>query len=349
KICISNIDVEVVKKRLSKGEDIKGTYEAMTMPELINTVDKLVAMLGAWRANDYNEWMKIGWTIYNILGGCREGFEIWCKFSQRTAKGNYSESICMHQWNKMLRRNITLGSLRFYAQSDNPEAYTTYIESARAARVKEVLQYGQTPLAKQLYDVYGTHFVLANIEKNLWFEFKEGLRWKLSSQGITLRQRINTDLVPLFKTEIKRIYDNAENPGDPEVQQRLKPVNGMMVKLNSNSYKNGIMKECNEFFFDDQFLSKLDEDPMIFGCDNGVIDLRTLEFRCGKPDDYVSMSCGFAFKEFHDHDPEMIEVQDFLLKIFPDEKLRRFFIEYAARLLPGGNTAKTFVSMTGEG
>lgn len=348
KSCVATIDVEVVKKRLSTGADVKGTYEAMTMPELISLVDKLVAMLSPARADEYNEWMKIGWAIFNILGGCREGFEIWCKFSQRTTKGNYNEATCIHQWNKMTRKNITLGSLRFYAQTDNPQAYSALVEATRTARIKEVLQCGQTPLAKQLYDVYGSHFVCGHLEKNIWYEFKEGQRWKQSSQGINLRQRIHTDLVPLFREEIRKQY-NVENPGDPEVQERVKPLNAMLVKLNSNSYKNGIMKECLEFFYQEDFIEKLDSDPMLLGFDNGVLDLRTLEFRCGKPDDFVSMSCGYNFKEFHDQDPEVLEVQDFLLKVFPDEKLRRFFIEYAARLLAGGNTAKTFVSMSGSG
>lgn len=346
KICISNIDVEVVKKRLSKGEDIKGTYEAMTMPELIVVVDKLVAMLGEWRANDYAEWIKIGWTIFNIVGGCREGFEIWCKFSQRTTKGNFSEAVCIHQWNKMTRRNMTLGSLRFFAQTDNPEAYKTFTEQARTSRMKEIL-HGQTPLAKQLYDCYGQYFVLADVQKNIWFEFLEGLRWKQTAQGIKLRQRIHTDLVPVVRQKTKEKLD--EDMGDKVVQAQEKQWKELLVKLNSNTYKNGIMNECKEFFYNDEFWQKLDSDPMILGFDNGVLDLRSLEFRCGRPDDYCSMTVGYAFKEFNEHDPEVLEVQDFLLKIFPDENLRRYFLEYAARLLPGKNTAKTFLAMTGEG
>jgi hypothetical protein len=44
------------------------------------------------------------------------------------------------------------------------------------------------------------------------------------------------------------------------------------------------------------FINNLDSNPYLFGCENGVIDLTNgFEFRDGKPDDMVSLSCGIHY------------------------------------------------------
>ena len=54
------------------------------------------------------------------------------------------------------------------------------------------------------------------------------------------------------------------------------------------------------------------------------------------------MTTGYDYKEFEEDDPEVIEVKDFLIKIFPNPVLRQHFMEYAAEILRAGNFSKTF-------
>jgi phage/plasmid-associated DNA primase len=103
------------------------------------------------------------------------------------------------------------------------------------------------------------------------------------------------------------------------------------------------MKECRHLFFDENFFKKINKDLTLLGFENGVLDLKNMEFRDGKPEDYISMSTGYDFKTFTDEDAEIYDIKIFLTKIFPDPELRTYFLNWAASLLRGGNTDKSLM------
>ena len=47
-----------------------------------------------------------------------------------------------------------------------------------------------------------------------------------------------------------------------------------MIKLKNVGYKDQIMKECKEKFYDGEFMDKLNSKKNLIGFDNGVIDLK---------------------------------------------------------------------------
>ena len=47
-----------------------------------------MSLIGDWRSCDYNTWIEIGWALYNLTDGCKEGLEIWMKFSQEMPRTN---------------------------------------------------------------------------------------------------------------------------------------------------------------------------------------------------------------------------------------------------------------------
>jgi P4 family phage/plasmid primase-like protien len=107
------------------------------------------------------------------------------------------------------------------------------------------------------------------------------------------------------------------------------------------------MKECQEFFYQEDFENKLDQNEYLLGFENGVLDLKELRFREGRQDDFISKSTGYDYKEFDEEDDEVLDVKDFLVKVFPDPQLLTYFVEYCAKLLRGGNFDKTFTVFTG--
>ena len=49
--------------------------------------------------------------------------DMWIEFSKLTNRDNFSETECVFRWNKMTKRNYSLGTLRFFAKKDSPEQY----------------------------------------------------------------------------------------------------------------------------------------------------------------------------------------------------------------------------------
>lgn len=347
--CKPSINV-IIKDIYKKPKDFKNTFENMTLSQSIEVCKKLMVMISDSRATNRDTWIEIGWILYNITQGYEEGLRMWIEFSKRTTANNCSsESECVWQWERMELRGFTIGSLRHYASSDSPEQYKLFVSQETLKRINDSLHGGHVDLAKQLHDVLGNKFVCASIDKHLWFEFKIH-RWFSVERGISLRARINTELVPKYSEEVSKCYigDHAD-PQNDLVQMRAKKLNTIIVNLKTAGFKDGIMRECTEQFYNGDFLSLLDNNKYLLGFNNGVLDLKTCEFRSGKPDDYVSMTTGYDYREFFDEDPEVLEVEMILQKFFPDTILRKYFMQYCARLLKGGNDAKTFVCMTGVG
>ena len=357
--CRMDIDLPL-KHKLQKAADNKKVFENMKLPDVVAIARDLMKLINVKRADHHDTWMHVGWTLYNITDGCQEGLDMWVEFSKNVERRTHvDESRCIFEWNKMEKRNITLGCLRYLARIDNPDGYREYEEKMRNERIKESLNGGQNSLAKQLYDLVGDYFVCANVTKNLWYEFKNH-RWVESDAGIALRQRITTDILPRFNAYRVRLEEEARlrreaegvEIGEQEKEEHTqlkKDISALMAKLNSANFKKGIITECQEYFYNEEFLKKIDSNPYLIGFNNGVLDLKYCEFRDGDPTDYVSMSTGYDYECFNWEEPEVQEVETILIKLFPDEILRQYILEYCARLLKGGNDAKTFNCWTGVG
>ena len=363
------------KKELKAINTIKKNIENVPVQQMLKNARDLMRLIDPIRADNYNEWMEIGWILHYVSEGSSEGFDLWNDFSSKTSKpANYSETECLYQWNKMKedhRNPKTIASLYHYAKADNPEEYKKVQTKKNEALIQNsFLNKGHYSLACWLFEHYKDEFVCASIEKNIWYQFKEH-RWYLTSQGIELKKKISTHLrneVMIFRQkvlmEMSKVPDQEQYDSDDEnekksnnkskkekdIQDEIKSITSLLGKLDENSFKNGIMKECQELFYKEDFFNKLDQDINLLHFTNGVLDLKELCFRPGKQSDYISLTTGYDFKEnFTQDDIEVMEVINHLEKTFPNDELREYFIEYCASLLKGGNFNKTFIVMTGSG
>jgi P4 family phage/plasmid primase-like protien len=81
------------------------------------------------------------------------------------------------------------------------------------------------------------------------------------------------------------------------------------------------------------------------------MDLTNMNFRDGKPDDYISFSTGIDYdadKEYYEY-TEWPRVEKFLQQVLPDPDVREYFMKHLATNLIGGNQAQKFHILTGSG
>jgi hypothetical protein len=91
----------------------------------------LVDLLDGSRATSYDSWMRVGWAISNTRVGTRaERLAVWKAFARRDAK-KYVESEHDRAWGRMEVRDgaraLGVGTLRFWAKEDAPDAYGRWI------------------------------------------------------------------------------------------------------------------------------------------------------------------------------------------------------------------------------
>ena len=110
------------------------------------------------------------------------------------------------------------------------------------------------------------------------------------------------------------------------------------------------MKECRELFLDEAFVKKVDENRYLLACSNGVFDMKTMEFRDGKQEDYLSFSTNvdIDIEKHYSEYPAWREVEAFLFQVLPNPTVRDYFMKHLARSLDGvGN--QRFHILTGSG
>ena len=352
---IKNNLEQPLKHRLMDVKETKN-YSKDTTENELKLAKKLISILSKDRADNFNDWMTVGWALYNISEGSKDGLDLWLDFSKKCPE-KYQESACMYEWTKMVKKDMTIGTLRKFAKSDNKEEYDKIIKDLMKPIIKQSLNGSHNDVAKALKESdYGQDFVCSSISYKSWYQY-ENHKWKRSDEGVGLRKKISDDIVKMYyslHSEINQHYNRAcesQNKGDmAKYQQETTEVRKMMNNLKSAPYKNNVMKESMEVFYDESFNQKLDSNPYVIGFKNGVYDLKANQFRDGKQEDYISMEMGVDYdKNMTSSDASVIEVYDFLEKVFPDKSIREYFLDTTSDVFVGGNSNKIFHVWSGEG
>lgn len=341
--CAIKMAIETAEERTAhhESEDTVGDVQMMR---------ELMEFISPTRADYYDSWFEMACVMYCIGDGCQEAFDMFSDFSSKTTRDNYDETKCLYLWKKLSNSHkYTIGTLKYYANQDSPEKYDAWKKKKQSEYIKLDGQINHYDLACMLKTAYANTFLSTIVnDKVAWFEYADH-RWTRSEKGLALRAKISVELVQKFSDEMSKIYKELQDNTDQDRGAELAQLKKAVKSLKTSNFKSAVMTECIEVFNKPKFFKLLDADINLLGFTNGVLDLKNLVFRPGKPEDYISMSTGFDFQEYSESDPDYLEVINFLEKVFPDPSLRTYFIEYCAYLLRGGNTNKVFLNMTGSG
>jgi len=221
-------------------------------------------------------------------------------------------------------------------------------------------------LAELVVSMYKNKFICACSSKNIWYEFVNH-RWREADHAISLKRKIYEDIRIRFKTFQKKIRkqekekERNEDSSDEESnrkgkktkkkpadkQDKMKMLTSVINSIESPAFLNGVIEMCKIFLHDPLFLSKLDKNRHVIGCENGVLDLKLKQFREGRPDDYVSKSTNLYYKDYVGDEPEVIETEQVMHKVYPNEYTRQFIYNVWSMSLGGRNHSKMFIVSTG--
>lgn len=325
----------------------------------ITQIGKLIDCLSDKRADDERSWMEVGWCLHNIDKNNIELLQLWVKFSKRSDK--FKEGECEKKWARIRNEGnlLTIGSLYYWAKTDN---YDKYIEIKRTdirRLIDESLSCSNVDVTRVLYEMYKDQYKFVSTRPNTWYEFRDH-RWYIIEDGIALRKKISTDLVEEYCQMISN-YNKARSAidDDPsidanekekkiaEIDKKNKLLLNVVSSLKNTSFKEKMMKEARDLFYDEEFLKKLDENEMLVCFNNGVLDLNNYVFRNGAPDDYISISTNIDYIELDKNSDEFHELDKFLRSVFREESVRHYTLKFFSSLLQGFNKDEKFHLLTG--
>lgn len=299
------------------------------------------------RAENYEDWIKLGWTLRNID---YELLDTWIEFSRLSAK--YIEGECQRCWDRMCTDTLGMGTLRWWAKKDNPQQYNHIIDGNVLTLIDKCAgsKGGPYDVAEVVYTMYKDRF--RHTTKDIWFTFKpEKHRWVKTTQGIILRNILSTKVCQKFMERAN--YWNMElaktDKSNSEAVEKSTQLKKIVLDLKKTSYKSNVMKECECFFTDEKFEDVLDSRAYLIGFENGVYDLRMHEFRDGLPDDYITYSTGRHYIPFNAKSEEAQDIDRFMSQVFTNPLVCRYVKDTFACVLDGSVRQEKFYIFNGAG
>lgn len=321
------------------------------------TVKALVQLLNPKRAEDYHDWIRVGWCLHNII--CHEGddklyLDLWIDFSKQSSK--YKSGECEVHWHKMHDDGIRVGSLLKWAKDDNPSEYIKIV-SRNIRRQIYLCEHNEFDVAMLTKRMFSNVFV--SVGKNKWYICdEESNRWILDS-GDSLSIKIATDVFNEFMKAVKDLSACAQNASDEQLQKRYldiaSKVQGIAKSLKSTKFKRNVLSECEVLMRDATFALKLDSKKHLLAFNNGVVDLNTKLFRDIQPDDYISRYCEYDYKswdELQKQPQTQSDIEwmfDFFRKVFPCDIVRNWKFQQFAQALGGHQYTNAFFNEVGSG
>lgn len=349
----------------SRTSSPSGRYITPLDPNRKEYLKSHVMNLNEKRAEGYETWVQVGICLHNIHPDL---LDVFLDFSSQDAK--YNEADCIQKWSMLTFRNdgekIGEGSLRYWSREDNKLGYDQ-IESQNVEKlVSNCLSGTEHDVACVIHAKFRDMYKCSDFGKNVWYRWF-GHIWRESDKGINLQLRISKEIAGLFFSKMLDVGNEMKNNesiscsgegksdcGECEyccMNKSREDYGKIYTKLKTTKFKDNVMKECRELFFDEDFTKKVDSNLHLIAFNNGILNLDTFEFRDGKPEDYISFSTNVDYNPNLQHYEHAVwpKVEKFLTQILPDFEVRDYFIKHLATNLYGGNWAQKFHILTGSG
>ena len=320
-------------------------------PEYLSTV--FLGMLKIERAEEEHFWKDIGKGLYNCFEGSERGLEKWIDFTENSDIYNFED--CKREYYNFIDNKTSIRTLGFYAREDSPIEYKKWHEIWCLPYLERAASCSHSDVAEALSHIYWLEFACSNLKNNTLYFFKNHL-WKRLDSGHILRNYISGDFlskVEKFRSDIAmEIHESNDKNFKDSAENTIQKIGKLILKLKNRTFKNAVFAEACEQFYIEEFEEKLDTNPNLMGCLNGIIETldKKAVFRDGKPEDYVSKSTGVFFHHnMNKKNPLYIKLISWLQKCFPDKELLNHFGKLMGASLSGKNSDKIFPIHTGCG
>jgi len=336
------------------------------------------------RAKSYHDWVSLGMLLHNISTSDKS-CNVWAKISRRVPgnEGN-ADSVYIEKWALLPaeasaiqkgRKMLMMGTLHLWAKIDNPVLYDKMTRQANTEMALLNSVGTHDTVANLVFRMYREEFRCTPPKKGAraadfeWFQYeKHG--WKSLITWTALRTRLSTDVRDIYLTAESKVIGmmqstNGDDRDRLEVQK--KNISKITTQLQTTGFKDNVMKELSDKFYDEDLIRNMNQDPTLVGFENGVLELERMGddgnlhvfFRPGRPDDCISFQMGRGIIgldsiPYIPYDPnhplpEHLQIIDFFEKIYPDSILREFMWILLSACLKGVNQEQLFFVLSGCG
>lgn len=277
----------------------------------------------------YNYWISVGMAIKNTFQNEKEALELFNYFSSKGSNyDGYEQTKTKYQTfiQKKNSNGYTIATIHYYAIEDNKPKFIEIIS-------KNSFDLEQTDICKYLKIIAGYKFIYKATNDNYKLYCYNGKYWQIDDT--LLKICISNELYDFLKTILIEVYWRS-----PE----FRTIKKKLDKLKTLSYKKDIIQTYKEYGVNNSI--HFDDKWWLLGFNNLVYDMELEDFREYKYDDYVSMTCGYDWRE--PTDDELKTINDILCSIMPDPDDRKLYLQILCTALEG-KCLERFIIFNGSG
>lgn len=283
------------------------------------------------RFDDYDTWMAIGMTIKKIFPNEADGLELFNYFSSKGQKydGFDITSKKFNSFDKHNEKGYNVATIYYYAMEDNKPTAIDIIS-------KNTLQLAPTDICSFIKLLAGNKFFY-KVEGELYKLYcYNGRYWE--KDDIVLRSFISNELHEFLKYILVNVYWGT-------VGREFQQYKNKIDKLKTISYKREIIETYKEY--NTKRDTNFDDKWWLFGFNNKVYDMKECVFRDYKPEDYITITTGYDYRE--PTEDEIDFVNKLLKQIMPIEAERETFLDILASGIDGRCPEKFIIYNGGGG
>lgn len=289
----------------------------------------------------YPEWTRLCVSLVSAAGTEKlpQARELWHKISAYDERYDDNEAEAM--WTRFARsgaESVNVGTYFYLAKRSNPDLY----RRARAGHA-ELEGFTQHDIARFFRDIDGDSYRFCN---GVWYR-ADGTtdgRWTADATPASAAILVAVSSVCVAALRHRWAPGGAGAPGSDKDRAKV------IKDLNSSGWLNGVLSFLQSLLGDDGFLASLDQEPGVLGFDNGVLDLRTLDFRSIEPSDLIRRTTGYDYEPPEAVDPADAEfVRLYYEEVFSDPEVREMALTIKGSVLYGADPRQSGYFCTGTG
>jgi P4 family phage/plasmid primase-like protien len=367
----------VITSTFEEGRRVSSAYSAEEIAEAYKIARQ--CLNPEKRAGRYTDWINLAILLRNI-SNTDESFNVWMEISRRVPgyDGRMTDAEYRAKWNSVRVDNskrLTMGSLMYWAEDDAPETLKAIKSETNRDWIMNYAKDTHVNVASFVVRMYSHQFRCSIGSKRgaEWFYYnKDNHSWRHLKTPNELRARLSGEVrnqyIEADREFGRRIQLAINNESEGKMnEEKRKKILQIERQLEMASFKDNVLKECAEKFYDEDFVSRLNCNPYIVGVANGVLELDwqdpvdkryKVRFRDGLPEDMISFQMGRSEPDL-DAIPYIpwsaVDVEDrrglegFFERIYPDSVLRNYVLTLLSSCLEGQNREQRFYIMQGRG
>lgn len=278
-------------------------------------VNNLLDIISPKRYSNLENLIIIGKILYNTyFPDEKTGYAIWLQVAAKKCSDIQKptpipEKSFLSYWDKFRSKNpFTIRTFAAMAEKDNSEKYNKWHAGFINSFVGKAITGGHFHIASVVYWKHFTKFIYSG-STNGWYEFSGNYWEKGERQSNPFLSRYISQMLPLFFTSYKKTCQKELDKFEEElkfatdladkakIETNIKPIRAKLNKITSimasladNRYKQSVMKDCQDLFYDPSILKYQNLFPNITAYQNisVVATNREYIFRESYPDEFVT-------------------------------------------------------------